>query len=214
MVITIGGNYGSGGKALAERAAEMLGYTLCDDEVIKEVVKDSGVDMTTETFAYFDESSGKSSLSEIQRLSSVQSANYRSMISSIVMDVAPLDKRMNVVQARICKALADKGNCIILGRCADYYLRGRDDVISIFVTNTPENCVKRIMEHFSIDEKAAKKVVKKTDERRSDYYSFFTGKRWADLNNYNIVLQNQCLGDEGCARLLKAVVEIKESCKA
>ena len=64
------------------------------------------------------------------------------------------------------------------------------------------------MEHFDIDEKDAKKIIKKTDKRREDYYSFFTGKKWGDISNYDMILQCNALGPDGSAQMLKAIAEI------
>ena len=151
MVITIGGKYGCGGRPISKKLAELLGYRLCDDEIITEAVKNSEFDMKEETFRYYDEGQGKASLAEIEKLSKIQ--------EELSFDVIPLDRAMDEIQGTILNRLADEGNCILLGRCADYYLAGRKDVLSVLVTDDEEQCVRNIMEAYpDLNEKEAGKV--------------------------------------------------------
>ena len=211
MVITIGGRYGSGGKVIAQKLAELLGYRLCNDEIIMEAVKNCEFDMKEETFRYFDESQGKGSLAEMAQISSVQ--RNSSFVKELTYDVVPLDRAMTEIQEAVLNRLAEDGNCILLGRCADHFLAGRNDVLSVFVLDDDENCLARIMEAFpELTEKEAKKLIKKTDKRREDYYSFFTNKRWGDASNYAIVLNCALLGGaESAAEYLAGAVRAKES---
>lgn len=213
MIITIGGKYGSGGKRVAEKAAELLGYKLCDDDIISEAVKNSNVDLAEETFRLFDESQGDAPLTELTKLSAIQKSNYLGMVSTLSLDVLPLDRRMAKAQREVCNRFADEGNCILMGRCADHYLTGREDCVRVFVVDELDNRVQRIMKHFDIDEKSAKKAIRKTDKRREDYYSFFTGKRWGDLANYDLIIHCDFLGEDGTAAMLKSIVELKEGAK-
>ena len=213
MVITIGGHYGSGGKRIAERLASLLEYRLCDDEIIIEAVKSSGVDMEEETFRYFDESRGSGSIAEMKRQSSVQRMSYLGAISTLSLDVTPLDRSMAQVQEKIIRSLASEGNCILMGRCADYYLRDFPNVLSIFVIDDEESCIARVMEHFpKLDEKEAKRLIRRTDKRRADYYAFFTQKSWGNPSNYDMVLSCSRLGGaELVSEMLAAGIRVKES---
>ena len=140
MVITIGGEYGSGGKLIAQLAAQALGYKLCDDDIISAAVADSGLDMTEETFRYFDESQGSASVNEMLKLSSIQKG-YVGMVNSLTFDVLPLDRRMAEAQREVLRKFADEGNCILMGRCADHYLAGRKDCFRVFVVDEYDNRV-------------------------------------------------------------------------
>ena len=213
MVVTIGGGYGSGGKYIAIKLAELLNYTLCDDEIVSEAVANSNVDMADEAFRFFDESQGKAPLSELTRLSAIQKSSYLGAVDTLSLDVTPLDQNMKRVHKEVLSGLADKGNCILLGRCADYYLAGRSDLLSVFVIDSEENCIKRIMEHFpDLSEKEAKKLIKKTDKRRADYYYFFTNKEWGEMKNYGLILNCEVLESaDAAAKMLAAAVRAKES---
>ena len=208
MVITIGGGYGSGGKRIAERLSELLGYRLCDDEIISEAVKNSGVNLSEENFKFFDESMGTASVSELQRTSSVQRMSYLGVVNTLSLDVLPMDRGMEEAMKTVLTKLADQGDCILMGRCADHYLAGRADVLSVFVVDEPENCVARIMEHFpQLSEKEARKLIRKTDKRREDYYAFFTRKAWGDVNNYAVTLNCALLGGaDAAAKKLAAMI--------
>lgn len=209
MIITIGGEYGCGGKRIAEKAAELLGYKFCDDDIVSEAVKNSGLNMTEETFRYFDESQGSAPLREMTELSNVQNKNYLGLVRSLSLDVLPLDRRMAEAQKKVFNNFANSGNCILLGRCADYYLRGRDDCISVFVIDELFYRVRRIMDFFHIGENEAKKAIRKADRRRADYYAFFTGNKWGDINNYDLILHCNMLGVEGSAALLGSIADIR-----
>lgn len=208
MIITIGGEYGCGGKRIAEKAAELLDYTLCDDQLVLDAVKHSKADLEAEVFRYFDESQGSASARELSMLSSAQ-ANLHIAVTSLAADTLPLDRRMAQIQNKLFHDLAQQGNCIFLGRCADHYLQDCPDRISIFIIDDPVIRVRRVMEHFQIDEPSAAKLVRKTDKRRRDYYAFFTGKTWGDMGNYDLVLRCSLLGVDGSAQLLGQISQAK-----
>lgn len=208
MIITIGGQYGCGAKRIAALAAELLGYRLCDDEIVMETVKNSGVDMTAETFAYYDESQGEASVKQIATTSAAQKQG-RSFVGALAMDVLPLDRQLGQIQQQVLTQFADADNCVILGRCANYYLKDRENRVSIFVVDDDPARVRRIMNYLSVSEAEAAKIIKKTDKRRSDYHAYFTGKKWDDPNNYDLYLNCSLLGVEGTAKLLQTLVTLK-----
>lgn len=215
MVITIGGTFGSGGKIVAERAAALLGYKLCSDEVVNATIKDLDIDLEERAFRYFDESQGRASLTDLKGTANQQhKSNYTALYSDLTKDVVPLDQRMANAQEQVIKKLADENNCVLLGRCADYYLRGRTDVISVFCVDEMENRVELIHDYYKVNLKQARKIITKADKRRHDYYAFFTGESWGDLENYDLVLHTSTIGLDVSAQLLKSLVELKEAAEA
>ncbi len=210
MIITIGGTFGSGGKIIAERTAELLGYQLFSDDMVTEAVKDIDADLESRTFRYFDESQGSAPLKELKTVGNSQhKSNYGAMVSSLIKDTVPLDNRMAEVQEKLILRLAEQGNCILLGRCADYYLRERPDCIRVFCVDEIENRVELIHDYFKVTLKEANKIIKKADKRRHDYYAFFTGGSWGDLENYDLIIHTSSLGLDNAAQLLKRLVELK-----
>ena len=109
MVITIAGGYGCGGKHIAKKAAEKLGYRFCDDEIVSEAVKDNDLNMPEETFRYYDESTGTAPLSEMTKLGAIQRGGYFSAIDSLVHDVMPLDRGMTALLQDVLNRLAERG---------------------------------------------------------------------------------------------------------
>ena len=207
MVITIAGGYGCGGKHIAKLAAEKLGYRFCDDEIVSEAVRDNDLNMPEETFRYYDEGTGTAPLSEMTKLGAIQRGGYFSAIDSLVHDVMPLDRGMTALLQDVLNRLADEGNCVLLGRCANHFLAGRKDLLSVYVMDEEDNCVSRIMEsHPGLSEKEARKLIKKTNRRRADYYSFFTGKRFGDMGDFAMVLNCGLLGVENAAEILRSAV--------
>ena len=179
MIITIGGEYGCGSKESARLAAEAMGYTIYDDEIIRKALELDEDYIDEETLRFYDESEGKGSVNDIAQLSKVQSG-VRKIMTSLSLDVLPLDLRLDTAIQKSLNSLADNDNCIILGRCANYYLRDRENIITVFFADKPENKVKRIMRVLECDAATAEKFIEKTDKRRSEFYTYFTGEKWDD----------------------------------
>ena len=207
MVITIGGEFGCGSQEIAEELARITGYKFCDNDIVKEAMKDFGVDTEAETFSYYDESSGTSSIKDIRQISNHQ----RRVVETLSFDVLPLDRRMDRAMREVQSKLADEGNCILVGRCANYYLRGRKDVITLFFADHDEQKVKRVMAQLECSEKEAEKCIKKTDKRRADFYSYFTGESWDDPENYDARIHTGLLGVENTAKLIAEMIRLKEA---
>lgn len=205
MVITLGGTYGSGGKAIAAALKRILGWRLCDDAVFSEAVKELDTKLTEDTLRYFDESEGKAPLAELMRLSGPLRRPYALAVRSMTYDVLPLDKELDRLQREVITGLASEGDCIFLGRCADHYLADRDDLLSVYTVDTEDNCILRIREAFpQLSQKEAAKLKKKTDKRRGDYYQFFTGKLWGDMNSYSMMMNCSAVGGAEIAAELLA----------
>lgn len=212
MIITIGGTFGSGGKGVAEQISKILGYKLCDDELVTEVVKDLDVDLETDTFQLFDESQGSASLDDLKHVSKAQiRSKYNILVSVLSNDVIPLDRRMAEAQEKLINHFADEDNCILMGRSANYYLRNRKNCIRLFCDGDIESRVQRIQDIHGVSEKEARKIINKTDKRRGDYYAFFTGRNWGSLEYYDLCVNIDSMGIENTAQMVKALVEIKSA---
>ena len=212
MLITLGGTYGSGGKAIAASLKRLLGWRLCDDAVFSEAAKAYDSKLTEETLRYFDESEGKASLGELKRLSGPLRKGYALAVRSMTYDVLPLDREMDRLQREVITALAEEGDCIFMGRCADHYLAGREDLLSVYTVDTDDNCILRIQEAFpQLSRKEALRLKKKTDKRRGDYYQYFTGKAWGDMNSYAMVLNCSAVGGAEIAAELLAATALSQT---
>ena len=188
MVITVGRQYGSGGREIGTMLAKQLGIAYYDDMLLKEAAEESG--LCEELFRSFDE-------------------RPKSFLYSIAMD--PYSFSMNHVTPKgsIEQQLADKGPCVLIGRCADYALKDRDDVINLFITAPLENRIKRVAARNGISENEAKDRIKKTDKSRASYYNYYSAKDWGDAKSYDLCIDSSLLGIDGTVELLKDLIRIK-----
>ena len=199
MVITVGRQYGSGGREIGTMLAEKLGIAYYDDMLLKEAAKESG--LCEDLFRSFDE-------------------RPKSFLYSIAMD--PYSFSMNSVTARgnieqqvylatyeTIKKLADKGPCVLIGRCADYALKDRDDVINIFITAPLENRIERVAKRNDISLEEAKDRIKKTDKSRASYYNYYSSKDWGEAKSYDLCIDSSLLGIEGTVELLEQMIRLK-----
>ncbi|NLT40696.1 MAG: cytidylate kinase-like family protein [Clostridiales bacterium] len=193
FVITISRSSGSGGNMVAKRVAELFGISFYDKEILSAAAEHSG--MNRELFEVNDEKPSSSLL--------------YSVVVGKQVDHMPINQKLFMAQFETIQKLAEKGSCVILGRCADYALRDHPNLISVFVHAPLEHRIARTMELNGVDEKKARAMVSKTDKNRSNYYSFYSGRRWGDLNNYHLAIDSSAVGIEGCAETIKAFAETK-----
>ena len=189
-IITIGREFGSGGHEIGARLAKRLGMKFYDKELIKAAAEKMGC---CENFV---ESNNEKTPGVFARsVSFSKGATYTQL--------SPEDN-VYVCQSLAIKEFAEEGNCIIVGRCADYILRERDDVVNIFVYASLEERVGRKM-LLSENEKSAaaiKKEIIATDKRREKYYNFYTGNRWGDSRNYHICIDTAKIGIDGAVDII------------
>ena len=124
----------------------------------------------------------------------------------------PLGDQVFILQSRIIKQLADEGPCVIVGRCGDYVLRDRKDVLRIFVYAPKEWRLAYGKENNMLqakDEKGIKDEIDKTDRNRAAYYNYYTQNRWGDAHNYDLAI-NAALGHDACVKMILAAAEAKE----
>ncbi|MDY2626454.1 MAG: cytidylate kinase-like family protein [Coriobacteriales bacterium] len=199
-VVTISRMYGSGGREVGEQLAEALGLTYYDKELIARAAQESGLDEE------LVEKAGESTASPLSYLFS-----YASGTSSVSEDTLPLSDRVYIAQSRIIKQIAREGGCVIVGRCSDYVLEGEVRAINVLIRADWDARVSRVMTRNQLDQAAAVERIKKTDKRRASYYQHYTGRKWADANNYDIAISTTTIGIGGTVELLKRYVELFNS---
>lgn len=201
-IITIGRQYGSGGREIGQKLAEAFNIPYYDKEILKVAAKESG--MSKELFQNFDEKP------------------TTSFLYSLVMDPYALGYNMNNFELPLnhkvflaafdaIKSIADKGPCVIVGRCADYALQDYDNVINVFISGETDDKLKRIVENYGVPEDKAKDIMIKTDKQRASYYNYYTSKKWGELKSYDLVINTSVLGVDGAVELIKKAVETKEA---
>ena len=178
-IITIGRQFGSGGREFGRRLAEELGYQYYDREIIAEIAKATQLH---EDYVSDILEQKPSQLMPITIGNSIYVNNYY-MMEQI--------QAVYRAQSEIMKTLAEKSNCVIIGRCADYILRDYKP-FRIFVYAEMESRINRCLSRKSEDEhftnKELKKIIKKIDKNRSKYYDYYTGLTWGDKHNYDLCI--------------------------
>ena len=178
LLITIGRQFGSGGKEVAEELGRKLVIPVYDSELITEAARKSGI--SEEFFQKRDEK---------------RRALFIGMKSG--MD----DEILFRIQSEAIRELAEKGSAIFVGRASDYVLRDLD-CVDVFICAPLETRVKRIMERQGLSESEAESLIDRKDRVRAEYYDFFTFSKWGTAANYDLCIDSSILGIEGTADLI------------
>lgn len=197
-IITISREYGSGGRYIGQKLSEKLGIPCYDETLIDMVAKESG--FAQDFVAEKGERITGSLLFNIA--SNLSYAN--NLFSGTGMS---LQDEIYFIQNRIIKDLAAKGPCVIVGRCADYILREREDVLNVFIHADLESKLNRAVTYFGVEAEHAQAVLKKKDKSRSNHYKYYTDQEWGLASNYDLSLNSGILGVEGCVNVIAQVLE-------
>ena len=198
QIITIARGMGSGGRTIGKMLSEELGIKYYDKDLIRLASEDSGI-----SEAFFGRVDEKIKTSFIKR-----GGVYKGGVIDPSSKEFTSDRNLFNFQAKIIKQLADKEPAVIVGRCADFILKERDDVIRLFIYCDEETAVKNVIEAYGLSEKDALKLIEKTDKDRSSYYKYYTGRDWQNAMNYNICLDTSRLDYATCVKIIKGYIEI------
>lgn len=182
-IITIAREYGSGGRLIAQKVAEKVGLFYYDNEVIDLAAKEMGMDVDA-----------------IRKVSEQKSSSFMYTMSSAAFSL-PLNDQVFVMQSKIIRHLANHDSCIIVNGCADYILEDYDDVLTIFIHAPLESRIHRVKEVYKEQQDDYKKYVMKRDKGRSNYYNYYTTKKWGHLKNFDLTI-NSDLGIERVAQII------------
>lgn len=189
-IIAISRQFGSGGRTIGKLLSEQLDIPLYDREIISHVAKESG-------FA-------ESYIEEKGEYGSSDKASGMFINRSCYTSASNEDTIWNF-QTKFITEHAEKEPCIIIGRCADYILRDRPDVLRVFIHADMEERIKRITEVYKINDSNPEKLLHQKDKRRAAYYQFYTDIKWGDTKNFHITLDSSAFGIEKCVKILKTL---------
>ena len=201
-IVTISRQYGSGGRYIGENLAKALGIPCYDEKLIDMVAKESG--FAQDFVAEKGERMTGSLLFNI-----ASSLSFANNVFSTNNGVT-LQDEIYFTQNRIIKELADKGPCVIVGRCADYILREREDCLNVFIFADNESKIERAEKYFNITREEAPAVLKKKDKARANHYKYYTDQEWGMASNYDLCLNSGLIGIEGCVKAIQQVLELTE----
>lgn len=194
-VITISREFGSGGRTIGRMVAERLGYTFYDEELVNEVAKRSGF------CPDFVKEQGEYATSRHSLLFSLATAQHATMDCLSTMD------KVYIEQTKVIEEIAAEGNCVIVGRCADYILRDRKDALHIFVYGDEKEKARRIVERYGETAKSPEKRLHEKDQKRKVYYKNYTGRTWGQAENYDLCLNSSVLSLDTCTELILRAAE-------
>ena len=200
-IITIGRQFGSGGKEVGIRVAKELGIPFYDKELLKAAAEKSG--LCEKIFENFDE-------------------RPKSLLYSIAMDSYmfslpgsgagdSLEQQVYLATFNTIRRIADQGPCVIIGRCADYALADNPNLLSLFIHAPMDVRVARVAKRQNLTEEKARALIIKTDKRRASYYEYYSSQRWGALESYNFCLDSSYLGLSGTVELIRMMVEHREN---
>ncbi len=192
IVITIAREYGSGGRYIGRLIADKLGIKFYDKEFIAEIAKETGL-----AEEYIENQEQKREV-----LAGLNNGYYVGLDNS---------DELFIKEAELIKKVANKESCVIIGRCADFILRDRNNVIKVFVYANQEDKIKRAVEIYELDKAKAEKEIKRIDKLRANHYKHYTEKKWNDHSNYDICINSDTLGVEKSADLICEMVQNKSA---
>lgn len=184
-IITISREFGSGGRTIGKETAAELGVPCYDQELIEKLAEESGFDP-----AYIKEQG--------------EYAPYSGWLNALAGRTNGLTNQdqLWVLQRKIILELAEKGPCVIVGRCADFILRGEADCLTVFIHADMEKRAERIVKVYGERPETPEKRLRDKDKRRASYYQFYTDMTWGDARHYDVALDSGVLGIEKCVSTL------------
>lgn len=195
FILTIGCEYGSGGPDIAKMIAKDLGYPCYDRAIIDRIIEETGLSKEmAEKLEAGVEVRGRS-----QVLQNTASPSKYSILTD----------RVVYLQTQIIRKLADRGPCVIVGRCSDYVLRDRTDVLNAFVYAPEAERLKHIMDVLKVSEEAARVLIDKNDKQLHARYKQMTGTYRGDRHNRHILIDSSVLGFEKTAKFIEAFAKQK-----
>ena len=177
-IITISRQFGSGGREIGKLLAERLNIPFYDKELIELASKNSGI----------DERVFKSEGEETGRMYQVLGAiGYALGSPAGGIYEYSINDQLYLVQANIVEQVANEGPCVIVGRCADYVLEDRDDVLNIYLCADMDERLRRVIDEYHVED-ADENMLRKVDKRRSNYYQYYTDRIWGKAENYDLCI--------------------------
>lgn len=198
LVITIGREFGSGGREIARKLAEKLGIKMYDEDLIGLIAKDSG--LNEEVLQEVDETATNSFLYAL----SAGAFSGTSLINHGV-DSLPITDKAFITCAQIIKDIAERESCVIVGRCAESVLKGRDNLLKVFIYSDMENRIDRICEYEGVSRDAAATTIKRADKKRANYHNYYSDTRWGSRMAYDICVNSKIGIDVAVDVILTAV---------
>lgn len=198
-IVTISRQYGSGGREIGRKLAEIWGIPFYDNELITRAAKESG--FAEVAFETAESRANNSLLYSIAR-GTISFGGQDSGYSTL-----SLDDKIYLAQAEVIRKCAAEGPCIIVGRCADYILRKNKDVVNIFVYADMAFRAERAIRIDGMSSDKIEDSILKIDKRRANYHNFHTGEKWGRIENYSLCINSSHVGIDNAVQCIRQYVE-------
>ena len=199
FIIAITRTGGSGATSIGKILAKNLGVEIYDRNILRLASDDSGI--SEELFARADEDQKQSLLFRAS-----QKVYSGGLIPPEKEDFTSNNNLFNY-QAKVLRELADESNYVVIGRAADYVLRDKPGLVRVYIYASREKCIEKEMNRQKIDWKTADKFISKTDKYRRDYYRYFTGQEWENMQNYDLCINTTQMTYERAAKAIQDFAE-------
>ena len=197
-IITIGRQFGSGGREVGQKVAQALHIAYYDKELLAVAAKKSG--LSSQFMNTYDE---KPTRSFLYSLVMGQRGLFSDSAEATVEQLAANAQRDAIL------AVAGEGSCVIVGRCADHVLAGTERLVRIFIYADMEARIQRIREKGYYEEHEIARNIRRMDRERRDYHRYYTGKEWENVENYDMMLNSGVLGTDGCVECILSYLKIR-----
>jgi len=204
IIITVGRQFGSGGRIIGKELAEAFRIGFYDKELITFAAKESG--LCPEVFEKADERASD----RLSRAFSLGLSAYPGMYNTPYSDILS-GEGLFKIQSDAIRKLAEAESCVIVGRCADYILRDHSGCISFFIHDSLANRIRRIAERQQVSPEQAKDLITKADKSRAAYYNYYTNKTWGMSASYNFSVDVSVLGIGETVRFMQCLIEKKQA---
>ena len=191
VIITISREYGSGGRYVGKLIADKLGIKLYDKEFVEKVAKETGL-----SEEYIENNEQKRDI-----LESLKNGYYSGLDNS---------DELFIKESELIKQVAQEESCVIIGRCANFILKNKENVIKVFIYSNMEDKIKRATKIYGLNAKKAEKEIKRIDKLRANHYKYYTESEWSDNSNYDICINSDTFGVEKTADLICEMLKEKE----
>lgn len=197
-IITIGRQFGSGGRIIGKRLAEQLGIAYYDKELINLASRESGI-----CGEFFERADEKNSGNLLKALAMGFSMNNGILQNNDYLS----NESLFLIQSDVIRKLASGTSCILVGRCADYILREYPDCRSVFISASMDDRIWRVMEYSRVDEKEAGELIRKADKSRASYYNYYTDKVWGAAESYDLCINSSVYGIDRTVEFIRSFIE-------
>ena len=202
FVINIGRQLGSGGKAVGEAVARRLGIGVYDKQLINLAAEQSG--LCPEVFERVDEKESRNLFSTLVAYLRSPFVGSEYAGSNVLSNDA-----LFKIQSDVIRDLASRESCVFVGRCADYILREHPRCVNIFVSASREDRIERLVRTRRLTPEAAEQLMDSTDEKRADYYNYYSNRTWGAAATYHLCIDSSVLGIDGTAAFAEEFIRKK-----